>query len=169
MAERNILSDNKRIKQVLINLISNSFKFTERGRIEIKIGEFKRNGDNFLKFEVSDTGVGISKEDIPKLFKMFGMLSKHRSQLNQSGSCIGLSISKKIVESLGGKINVRSRENEWTKFTFTIKLSKEESVSEEELISNSIEENIVVILEESKFQNAKVIYLVILSIYIKII
>ena len=125
MAERNILSDNKRIKQVLINLISNSFKFTERGRIEIKIGEFKRNGDDFLKFEVSDTGVGISKQDIPRLFKMFGMLSKHRNQLNQSGSGLGLSISKRIVESLGGKIKVKSSEGEWTKFIFSIKISRE--------------------------------------------
>ena len=140
------MSDNKRIKQVLINLISNSFKFTERGRIEIKIGEFKRNGDDFLKFEVSDTGVGISKQDIPKLFKMFGMLSKHRNQLNQSGSGLGLSISKRIVESLGGKIKVKSREGEWTKFTFSIKISKEvvneEGSNKEELKEDLKEEEL---------------------------
>ena len=107
---------------MLINLISNSFKFTEHGRIDVKVKEVTQNGDNFLKFEVSDTGVGISKQDIPKLFKMFGMLSKHRNQLNQSGSGIGLSISKKIVESLDDKIKVSSCEKEWTKFTFTIKI-----------------------------------------------
>ena len=107
---------------MLINLISNSFKFTEHGRIDVKVKEVTQNGDNYLKFEVFDTGVGISKQDIPKLFKMFGMLSKHRNQLNQSGSGIGLSISKKIVESLDGKIKVSSCEKEWTKFTFIIKI-----------------------------------------------
>ena len=102
-------------------MISNSYKFTERGGIKIKIREIEKDDENFLKFEVSDTGVGISKEDIPKLFKMFGMLSKHRNKLNQSGSGLGLAISKKIVESLEGKIKVSSHENEWTKFTFTIR------------------------------------------------
>ena len=112
-------SDLKRIKQVLINLISNSFKFTERGSIKLKISEFERHGEVFLKFVVSDTGVGISQQDIPKLFKMFGMLSKHRSKLNKSGTGLGLAISKRIVESPGGKIKVSSEENGWTKFTFT--------------------------------------------------
>ena len=120
-------SDQKRIKQVLINLVSNSLKFTERGRIEVKIIEFRVDGENFLKIKVFDTGIGISKNDIPKLFKMFGMLSKWRQQLNKSGSGIGLSISKKIVESLGGKIKVTSWENEWTKFSFIIKNMNEES------------------------------------------
>ena len=138
------MTDNKRIKQVLINLVSNSFKFTERGGIGVKVRELQRDGASFLKFEVSDTGVGISREDVPRLFKLFGMLSKHRSRLNQSGSGLGLSISKRIVESLGGKIKVTSRENELTKFTFLIKCNKEElSLLEEnkELFENSQNSN----------------------------
>ena len=118
---------------MLINLISNSFKFTEHGRIEVKIRTFKRDRDDFLKFEVFDTGVGISKQDIPKLFKMFGMLSQHRNQMNQAGTGLGLSISKRIVESLGGKIYVKSQENEWTKFTFTIMHKKPEDKLFEEI------------------------------------
>ena len=102
------MSDPKRIKQVLINLISNSFKFTEKGRIKVEIKEIKLNEQEFLKFTVSDTGVGISKQDIPKLFKMFGILSKHRNKMNKTGSGLGLSISKRIVESLEGKIKVSS-------------------------------------------------------------
>ena len=125
-------SDSKRIKQVLINLISNSFKFTERGKIKVKVGKYERKKEWYLKFVVSDTGVGISKQDIPKLFKMFGMLSKHRNKMNQSGTGLGLAISKKIVESLRGKIKVSSCENEWTKFTFTIKIEKDEKVRIEE-------------------------------------
>ena len=137
-------SDQKRIKQVLINLISNSLKFTERGSIKIKISEYKKNGEEFLKFVISDTGVGISKQDISKLFKMFGMLSKHRNKLNKSGSGLGLSISKRIVESLGGKIKVSSEENEWAKFTFTIK--------------NTISDNLVSDLNDNAHQNGSLIH-----------
>ena len=129
-------SDYKRIKQVLINLISNSLKFTERGRIKVSVREIEKNGEDYLKFEVYDTGVGISKQDIPKLFKMFGMLSQHRNKLNQSGSGIGLSISKKIVESLDGKIKVSSRENEWTRFVFTIRNMHEAKIKIEESKEN---------------------------------
>ena len=131
-------SDYKRIKQVLINLISNSLKFTERGRIKVSVREIEKNGEDYLKFEVYDTGVGISKQDIPKLFKMFGMLSQHRNQLNQSGSGIGLSISKKIIESLGGKIKVMSREKEYTQFSFFIKLEKKpiHGIEEEKNVEN---------------------------------
>ena len=57
---------------------------------------------------------------------MFGMLSQHRNQLNQSGSGLGLSISKKIVESLGGEIKVKSHQNRGSKFTFTIKINNEQ-------------------------------------------
>ena len=132
MAGTTYWSDSKRIKQVLINLVSNSLKFTERGRIAVKVREFERDDDEYLKFEVTDTGVGISKQDIPMLFKMFGLLSKHRSKLNQSGNGLGLSISKRIVESLGGKIRVKSQENEFTKFIFSIKISKLDiNISEE--------------------------------------
>ena len=141
VSEKLIFSDQKRIKQILINLISNSFKFTERGGIKIKVTEFSRYDHEFLKFEVSDTGVGISQQDIPKLFKMFGMLSKHRNKLNKSGSGLGLSISKRIVESLGGKIKVSSRENEGTKFSFTVKNMHEEfKIAEEE--KNDYEQSI---------------------------
>ena len=62
-------SDPKRLKQVLINLVSNSFKFTERGRITITVSKIIEMANLFLKFEVHDTGVGINKKDIPKLFK----------------------------------------------------------------------------------------------------
>ena len=62
-------SDSKRIKQVIINLVSNSIKFTERGGIIIRVSRFKTNNEIFLKFKVKDTGIGINQNDIPKLFK----------------------------------------------------------------------------------------------------
>ena len=78
-------------------------------------------GNKYLKFSVKDTGIGIKENDIDKLFWMFSMISKGRRKYNPTGSGIGLSISKKIVESLGGHISAQSEYGKYTKFTFTIK------------------------------------------------
>ena len=102
-------SDIGRIKQILMNLISNSFKFTQNGGIIVKIrrklevGEFDFKLVPYLHFKVIDTGVGIAKNDIPYLFKMFGMINKYKNRLNNKGTGLGLTISKKLTESLGGK------------------------------------------------------------------
>lgn len=80
----------------------------------------RRGSLSLLQFQVEDSGVGIAQADIGKLFSLFGMLENNRRQMNQSGTGIGLSISKRLVESLGGEIEVESREGSWTRFTFTI-------------------------------------------------
>ena len=107
-------SDTGRIKQVLINLISNACKFTFEGRITLNVFEshefdqtsFERA--NYLKFEVHDTGIGIDENEIPKLFKLFGTVSQNQINLNSRGTGLGLAISKKIVKSLGGSIHLKS-------------------------------------------------------------
>ena len=121
IVSKNFSSDGKRIKQVLINLISNSMKFTEHGEIAVHVKICHMYGNRYLKFSVRDTGIGVKSKDIDKLFWMFSMISKGRRKYNPTGSGIGLSISKKIVESLSGLINVRSEYGKFTKFSFTIK------------------------------------------------
>ena len=69
LANSMLFADSKRIKQVLINLISNSVKFTERGSITVTVTKFERNNETFIKFSVRDTGIGINQNDIPKLFR----------------------------------------------------------------------------------------------------
>lgn len=113
---------------MLINLISNSLKFTQEGEISLEVDSIINHGVKFLTFKVRDTGVGISQADLGKLFKLFGRLN-HNQRMNQSGTGIGLSISKKLVELLGGTIKARSREKKWTEFTFTIKAGKEQIAS----------------------------------------
>ena len=120
-------SDIGRIKQVLINLISNAYKFTVVGKITLKVSwkhafdhtSFERR--KYLKFKVYDTGVGISENEIPKLFQLFGTWGVNQNNLNSRGTGLGLAISKKIVESLGGHINIISNENIGTKVTFTVR------------------------------------------------
>ena len=118
--ENTFCSDSRRIKQILINLISNSLKFTQRGGITIKVNSIFKRGCNYLRFEVIDSGIGIAHEDLKNLFQIFGMIEKWRLTLNQNGTGIGLSISKKLVESLGGEIKAESEEGRWTSFTFYI-------------------------------------------------
>lgn len=87
-------SDQGRIKQVLMNLLSNAFKFTQQGSITIKINEKTELFDEFLEFSIIDTGIGIPRKDQPRLFKMFSMLDQRKEELNQKGTGLGLAISK---------------------------------------------------------------------------
>ena len=95
-------SDELRITQVLLNLISNALKFTRKGGITVDIKEGRRG---LIEFEVTDTGIGIAEEDLPRLFQFFGKL-QDRAGLNVNGCGIGLHVSRKIVQKLGGDLRV---------------------------------------------------------------
>ena len=120
-------SDVGRIKQILMNLISNAVKFTQLGGITLGVkinrvfDENHFNRQRVLELSVKDTGVGISREDMKDLFKMFGTVKKHQHNLNKRGTGIGLSLSKKLVESMRGKLTVTSHEGFGSEFRFNIK------------------------------------------------
>ena len=118
-------SDIGRIKQILMNLISNSFKFTSEGSIRVSaklILQRNEGGENFrnLVLGVEDTGVGSANAEIKNLFRMFGMINKHQNKLNSKGTGLGLTISKKLTESLGGHIELESVEGKGTKIKFNV-------------------------------------------------
>ncbi|CAI2383824.1 unnamed protein product [Moneuplotes crassus] len=120
----NFISDMARIRQILMNLVSNSLKFTAEGFIKILITPFKSldNNRNFgLKFRVSDTGVGISAEDQKNLFKLFGTVDKHKQTLNLKGTGLGLTITQKLVSLLGGNVKLESEEHVGTTIEFSVK------------------------------------------------
>jgi signal transduction histidine kinase len=77
-------SDQGRIKQILMNLISNALKFTFNGSIQIKAANVREESKKFVQFSVSDTGIGIPKKEQKKLFKLFGMLDMNR-EMNKNG------------------------------------------------------------------------------------
>ena len=100
-----LVGDERRLKQVLINLVKNSLKFTNRGSIQVKASYDATL--QVLIIHVEDTGVGISAADLPLLFSRFGKL--HRTaELNNEGIGLGLTIVKQIVEASGGSIIAES-------------------------------------------------------------
>lgn len=114
---RPVMMDERRIGQVLINLINNALKFTPPGgKVQVRV---RLAGDD-LMCEVEDTGEGISPEDFPKLFMRFGQLAAGIKK--GSGAGLGLSISKTLVEAHGGRIGLRSRLGEGSVFWFTLPL-----------------------------------------------
>ncbi|WLR43778.1 ATP-binding protein [Bacillus carboniphilus] len=108
--------DPDRLEQVLTNLIDNAFRHTSDGG-EIKINVKSHQGG--LKFDISDTGVGIKEEDLPFVFERFYKADKARTR-GRSGTGLGLAIVKNIVEAHEGTISVHSKEKEGTTFSFFI-------------------------------------------------
>ncbi len=96
-----LLGDERRLKQVLINLVKNAKKFTDSGGIEIKVSYSIEKQS--LVMHVVDTGTGIAKQDLPKLFNKFGKLERTAEQ-NSEGIGLGLTIVKAIVKKAGGKV-----------------------------------------------------------------
>ncbi len=121
-------SDPGKIKQVLINLISNAVKFTDKkGSIDVNIEKVsEEDKDNVsLKFTVKDTGVGISEEQKEKVFEAFTQADISTSR-KYGGTGLGLTISSALVNILGGSLELNSTLGEGTEFTFTIKVPSKE-------------------------------------------
>lgn len=119
-----IMGDAGRLRQILVNLVSNAIKFTDRGSISIYV-EQKLSADQkklTLKFNVRDTGIGIPLEKQHRLFQSFYQL---HSSFNRKygGTGLGLAICKKLVELMGGAIAVESSEGEGSNFYFTLQIN----------------------------------------------
>ena len=102
-----IKSDPRKLQQILVQLLTNALKFTETGEVEIKIGTFVDQGGAFLEIAVCDTGIGIHKKDQEIIFEGFRQLDGS-SRRRFGGTGVGLSLCRKLAESLGGKITVKS-------------------------------------------------------------
>jgi PAS domain S-box-containing protein len=113
-----ILGDAQRVRQVLINLVSNAVKFTSEGRIEVTMSE---QGDQ-MTVEVRDTGIGVPADRVADLFEDFVQVNDSDSQMF-GGSGLGLSISKKLIEAMGGKIGFRSAHDDGSVFWFTMPIA----------------------------------------------
>ncbi|MDR0648025.1 MAG: response regulator [Synergistaceae bacterium] len=134
------VSDSLRLRQVLINLLGNAVKFTpEGGRIEFRMECVeRRDGMARVSFIVSDTGIGISEEALPKLFQRFEQGGRDISR-QYGGTGLGLAISKRIVQLLGGDIAVKSKEGEGSEFSFEIWLSESGEIPYDETAAGTLE------------------------------
>ena len=120
-----VLADGVRLRQALLNMLTNAVRFTERGGITVSTG---RNDDRLL-VSVRDTGPGIAPEDLPKLFKEFAQVSRQAESREEGGSGLGLSISKHLIELHGGEIWAESQKGLGTTFHFTVPLPGTEPIA----------------------------------------
>jgi len=115
-----IISDSLRLGQVLINLLSNAIKFTQHGNINLKIRKRETRAQTIiLEFSVADDGIGMTQEQLERIFNSYAQAEDSISR-EFGGTGLGLTISKELVEKMGGTIKVRSQKDVGTTFVFTI-------------------------------------------------
>ena len=133
-----IYCDKLRINQILLNLLSNAIKFTpNEGKISFKLSEksVSKNGYGVYEFRIKDTGIGMSKEYLTEVFEPF---TRERTSTVSGiqGTGLGMSITKNLVDMMGGNITVKSKVNKGTEFIVTLKFKLQQKVKHESTINN---------------------------------
>ncbi|SDH88905.1 hybrid sensor histidine kinase/response regulator [Mucilaginibacter gossypii] len=120
-----IIGDSLRLRQILINLISNAIKFTKKGEIYVAVHLLSISDDNHIElgFEIKDTGIGISADKLHRLFKAFSQVDSSTTR-QYGGTGLGLVISEQLVKLMGGKISVESEVDKGSTFRFSIHSQK---------------------------------------------
>lgn len=135
-----ILIDADKFRQIMYNLVGNAIKFTEKGSVTCTVSTIRKDGEKVLQFQIRDTGIGIGKESLDNLFQEFEQ-GGEKTQSKFGGSGLGLVITKKLVNQLGGQINMKSQLNEGTivSFHFPYQQSSSNSLEDEQNIHESLE------------------------------
>ncbi len=121
-----IVGDSTRLRQVIMNLVGNSIKFTQKGEIFIGVHLLNLKGDEVeLGFNIRDTGIGIPASKLDRLFKAFSQVDSSTTR-KYGGTGLGLVISEKLIGLMGGAITVESEEGQGTTFTFTMRVKVSE-------------------------------------------
>ena len=115
-------ADSTKIRQILFNLLSNASKFTENGKITLTVNVDNRDNRQTVRFEVEDTGIGMTEDQLTKVFDEFSQADDSTTR-KYGGTGLGLAISKRFCSMLGGSMSVESALNEGSKFTVLIPLS----------------------------------------------
>ncbi|MFA6191500.1 MAG: response regulator [Sulfurimonas sp.] len=135
---KNYLGDPFRISQVLLNLLSNAVKFTNEGGVTLRIKTVDSvEGSSTVEFEVSDTGIGLKEEEIQNLFQSYSQASSDTSR-KYGGTGLGLTISKKLVDIMNGKIWVKSEAGKGSSFFVTLTLNTDKDKRKYRLPSKDI-------------------------------
>ena len=115
-----LVGDPFRLNQVLINLLGNAFKFTHKGKVTLDI---TRKAKNQYQFKIQDTGIGIAPEKLALIFESFSQAESNTTR-QYGGTGLGLTISKQLVELMGGKIEVTSKAGKGSEFSFVLQLNE---------------------------------------------
>lgn len=119
-----LVGDPVRLHQIILNLVSNAVKFTQKGKITVSLKMLEEDEDKVkIEFAISDTGIGIPESKINNIFENFQQATSGTSRI-YGGTGLGLAIVKQLVEPQGGTIKVKSKEGEGSTFSFTLKFQK---------------------------------------------
>jgi len=145
-----VIGDPSRLRQILNNLISNAVKFTESGEISVTVDYSEEENEiALLRFEVKDTGIGIRKEDIHKLFQSFNQADASTTR-KYGGTGLGLAISSELVKMMGGEICVESNLSEGSTFKFYVRLEIVKKASEEKFMFEKFDDMNILIVDDNK-------------------
>jgi len=137
--------DEKRLRQVLLNLLGNAIKFTDKGQVTLKVSQQKE----IFRFEVEDTGVGMTDEELQKIFKPFEQVGD--TQKRAEGTGLGLAISRQLVELMGSEIKLKSEVGKGSTFWFDLELkvvAVEEKTEQRRIISYKGEVQTALIVDD---------------------
>jgi signal transduction histidine kinase/CheY-like chemotaxis protein len=120
-----LVGDRRKLGQILTNFLSNAIKYTERGKVSLRVTCKAVSASNVtLQFSVEDTGIGIPAKELPRLFKRFSRVANSQN-IGIEGTGLGLSISHHFIHHLGGSIQVQSTENKGSLFEFTLPFTRQ--------------------------------------------
>ncbi len=152
-----LVGDSLRLSQIMINLVNNAVKFTEAGDVEITITCLERNQEQVqLEFRVRDTGIGMTPEQIGKLFMPFTQADSSTTR-KFGGTGLGLSISKRLVELMGGRIWAESQSGVGSHFVFTAWFGVEEKEIRKRAVPNEINNMRVLVVDDHEHARLAII------------
>ncbi len=152
---KGLIGDEIRIKQVIINLVTNAIKFTNEGCVVFRVTHDKTENGIDLHVSIKDTGIGISQENLNKIFTNFQQVDTRKNRAVE-GTGLGLAISKALIEKMGGAINVSSVYGEGSEFSFSIPLKVSDETPFVELKKPDIK-NVAIYLDVQKFCHPEII------------
>ena len=153
-----LIGDSLRLRQVLINFVSNAVKFTERGEVFVEINLLKAAGDNLeIGFNIHDTGIGIPKDKLSRLFKSFSQVDSSTTR-KYGGTGLGLAISHKLINLMGGDVRVYSEERKGTTFSFNVWMKAATASKKQYAVFNAaVNENKKVLIVDDNSTNVSIL------------